>query len=274
MIHHKLIQKTRGLIQLWQIFDGLSDLRRYRRLRDRPATLQGPQALRVRPLGGRTVYCRPGTSDCHVLIDTFFDRYHQAPVPLAPDAVILDLGANIGLTMADYAQQYPQARIIGVEMDPENAELARRNTASFGTRCQLLEGAVWDHDGSVDFEGDQAWAYSVVPASDPATAVASQRSTQSFTIESILSRFQINKVDFLKMDIEGAESVVLKPGAGWLDRVDCIALEFHGAATYESCRAILSAAGFRVVHHPQHPSSLIGIRQPAPSRPDPAREPA
>jgi FkbM family methyltransferase len=63
--------------------------------------------------------------------------------------VILDLGANIGITVADNARRYPGARLIAVELDPENAELARLNTAPWADRVELLQGAVWTEDGEI-----------------------------------------------------------------------------------------------------------------------------
>lgn len=52
--------------------------------------------------------------------------------------MIVDLGANLGITVADNARRYPEAQIIAVELDPENAELARRNTAPWADRVELL----------------------------------------------------------------------------------------------------------------------------------------
>jgi len=84
--------------------------------------------LRLRPLGGQ-VLVRPSTSDIDTVWGTFAGGYHRGPPEVDSSGVRLlwDLGANIGLTMADLAHRHPAARVVGVELDPENAALARAN---------------------------------------------------------------------------------------------------------------------------------------------------
>ena len=48
-----------------------------------------------------------------------------------------------------------------MEPDPTNAALARLNTQTWEDRCEVIEAAVWTHDGEVSFssrEGDEAGA--------------------------------------------------------------------------------------------------------------------
>ena len=41
--------------------------------------------------------------------------------------------------------------MLGVEADRDNAALARRNLARFGSRCSLREAAVWHRDETLTF---------------------------------------------------------------------------------------------------------------------------
>jgi FkbM family methyltransferase len=84
--------------------------------RDRPTTLT------LRPLAG----------DLFVLYEVLaFDAYHIAPSLLCPDdvRVIVDCGANIGITSLYLAARYPCARILSVEPHPENFALLETNIA-------------------------------------------------------------------------------------------------------------------------------------------------
>lgn len=75
---------------------------------------------------GSAWFPRPTSSsiaDCYV----FHDQYHLAPGRLPDRPVILDLGSNIGCTIVHYKYLYGGSRIIGVEMDEGNYELAKRN---------------------------------------------------------------------------------------------------------------------------------------------------
>src|SRR3954470_4340382 len=59
-----------------------------RLLRDQPTRANvRPVAVQLRPLGGETVWLRPGTSDAQVVWETFVGRYHLAPECLSADQI-------------------------------------------------------------------------------------------------------------------------------------------------------------------------------------------
>ena len=78
--------------------------------------------LRVQALGC-DIAVRQGTKDYCAVRDTFAGRYHLPPSGITPET-ILDLGVNIGMTMAHFAVLYRRARMIGVELDADNAASA------------------------------------------------------------------------------------------------------------------------------------------------------
>ena len=57
---------------------------------------------------------------------------------------MVELGSNIGVGLALLAERYPESRVLGVEADPANAALARRNLAPWADRARLVEAAVWE----------------------------------------------------------------------------------------------------------------------------------
>ena len=81
------------------------------------------------------MWLRPGTSDADVAADTLMRDLDE--VDVLP-RTILDLGSNIGLTIALYAAKFPAARILGVELDSSNLEIAHMNTDR-----EILWGAAW-----------------------------------------------------------------------------------------------------------------------------------
>jgi FkbM family methyltransferase len=196
-----------------------------------------------------------------VLEDTFVQGYHLPNHQLEDDCVILDLGANVGYTMADFAYRYPFARIIGVELDSDNAQIARRNVQEFGGRCVVVEGAVWHEDGRIVYGGGEEWAFHVVD--EIATKTTNIKSAPAFTIQTILAMNGVDKVRYMKMDIEGAEASVLAPNAPWLDRVEEIKVEVHPPATMESCKSVLEQAGFECVKDGRHWACLTAKRKRA-----------
>jgi len=111
--------------------------------------------IRVRILKNRVVYCRPNTTDVQVFDDTFIARYHLPPPELTELRTILDLGSNIGLTIAHMAVVFPEARILGVELDEENYSVCQRNIEPFNPRCSVIHGAVWPSAGEVTYGGQR-----------------------------------------------------------------------------------------------------------------------
>src|SRR5262245_48251272 len=79
-----------------------------------------------------TLTLRTIAGDLFVMYEVLaFKVYHIAPSLLPPDdvRVILDCGANVGITSLFLAERYPRAMILSVEPDPENFALLEANVA-------------------------------------------------------------------------------------------------------------------------------------------------
>jgi len=204
--------------------------------------------------------CRPGTADAAMLWHALADEMHMPDMQLKEGAIIFDLGANVGYTIIDFASQFPTANIFAVELDKENAAVARQNMAPFSERCTLVEGAVWCEDGEIDYGGGGAEALRV---NGTPTAPA-DRKARSFTIDTLMKMHDIERIDFLKMDIEGAESKVLDSSAEWMQKVNTINVEAHfDHISTEECRHRLEKAGFEVTIGKNDPKWLWGHRNGA-----------
>jgi methyltransferase FkbM-like protein len=66
------------------------------------------------------------------------------------------------------------------------------------------------------------------------------------TPQSLVDRFPAGeRIDLVKMDIEGAEQELFKADLSWLDRVDCLIVELHAdRVDSEGIIAVLRAHGF------------------------------
>lgn len=208
-------------------------------------------AIRVRELDGNLVYCRPATTDINVFDDTFFGRYHLPPRDLIGINTILDLGSNIGLTVAHFAAIFPQARILGVELDRENHEVCQRNVEPFRSRCNVIHGAVWTSDGEVGYGGTESWGYSVVENS------TRDRLVRSYRMPALLDLLTSSVVDYVKMDIEGAEAKVLEDASDWIDRVRCLKVEIHQPYTVDACILHLQRHGMTCYRDTRHRACVV-----------------
>lgn len=224
--------------------------------------------LRLKPLNDGVLYSRSGLSDLGVVFDTFVGRYHLPPETLEPVNTILDLGSNIGLTMAHYAVLYPQARIAGVELDSSNYELCRKNTETFGDRCRVTHAAVWHAPGEVSYGGVRESGYAIVSRKGE----KARSKVRAVTVESLIDELGVPIVDFIKMDIEGAEREVLGNAESWLHRVRCLKVEVHPEKastlyTLGMCIEDLEKHGMSCTVDAHHHACVIGwnLRAPAPA---------
>jgi FkbM family methyltransferase len=243
-----------------RIVSDAGSFRRFRRAEN--STLAWPAGtllpISVRALEGRSVLIRPGTADSLALIGTFAGVHHLPPDGLSPVRTIWDLGANVGLTAAHLADRHRAARIIGVELDDENAALARRNLGPWADRCEVRRAAVWPSDGSIEYRRDVGaeQGHRVAPLAD----VAPNASAPALSLDTLLRESGSPTIDYVKMDIEGAEGSVLRENTAWAAAVRSIKVEVHPPYTTEECRADLEALGFRCVVDTRHWALVTGIR--------------
>lgn len=219
-----------------------------------------PAWVRVRAAGGLPMLVRPGTTDARVLEDTFIGLYHLPPGPMPEDAVILDLGANVGYTAAHLAALHPKARIIALELDGGSAATAQRTLAPLAPRVTVLHAAAWDRDGTVWYGIGEEWGFAAGDDA-PAGGEGPARSAPAMTVDRVVERFGLSRIDYAKIDIEGGEGRILRPDAAWLRLVRMVKVEVHPpAATMDGVASALRGAGFRVKADDRHWSCLIGER--------------
>ena len=195
--------------------------------------------------------CRAGTTDAVTIESVFDSAYHIPAWKLRHDAVILDLGANAGYAAAHFGALYPRARILAVELDQANAELARRNLAPF-SGCELINAAIWIEDGEVSYDGQTEDGFAV--------ADGGAKTAPAITLQTLLDQRGINRADYVKMDIEGAEWPMFQNPA-WLDRIDSIGVEVHQAGWIEAIEERLKEAGFVTQRSKKHWSLVTGYRK-------------
>lgn len=160
--------------------------------------------------------------------------------------------------MLDLRYHYPRARIVGVELDSRNLELARRNVAGLG--MELVHAAVFHRDGEITYDAGAAFDAFQVRAVDGIAPPPSVK-VPALTVSTLLSRLGVARVDYVKVDIEGAEKGLLLDGdLAWLDRVGQIGIELHGGITPEDAAAVLRSRGMRTQASPRHWSAVLGWR--------------
>jgi predicted O-methyltransferase YrrM len=70
-------------------------------------------------------------------------RRYDSLIACGIQPLIIDCGANIGLSGVWYSRQFPEAKIIAVVPDQSNLEIASKNLAAY-PNVTLVSGGVWD----------------------------------------------------------------------------------------------------------------------------------
>ena len=146
------------------------------------------------------------------------------------DPTILDCGSHIGLSVAWFKQSFPGARVIAFEPDPESFELLQTNVAvNRLDGVELLNLAVAPRSGTAPFYGQFGVAEPMASAHSLRRDWGTQRSEQSILVNTVaLADYITGPVDYLKVDIEGAEAEVMASIQSRLHLVRAVGLEFHG----------------------------------------------
>ena len=161
--------------------------------------------------------------------------------------LIIDGGANIGLSLIYFKQLYPDSKVIAFEPDPNVFRILQENTEKFQlTDVTLLNKALWSSETILEFMAEGA---------DGGRVVETDQSNYKHQVPAIRLREYLNQpVHFLKLDIEGAETEVLKDCQDLLGNVENLFVEYHSFVnqkqTLNILIDILSDAGFRLHIHP------------------------
>ena len=177
--------------------------------------------------------------------EIFFDRVYSFP-SATPRPLIIDGGANIGLATLFFKRIYPQSRIIAFEADPSIFKQLEQNIGSFHVpNVQLVNAALWNSDTSLSFISERGASGHIATSTDTGSSVP----VSAVRLKSWLHE----KIDFLKLDIEGAEYDVLNDCREELTNVQNLFVEYHSPASSEQRLSrildILSGAGFRYQIH-------------------------
>jgi len=155
---------------------------------------------------------------------------------------IIDCGANMGLSVYFFSKQYPNAEILAFEPEEPIFEVLEKNIQTYSlSNVKAFKKAVWDSETTLQFYTDKGMGGSIENT---------YKNQQPSTVETLrLADFLNKKTDMLKLDIEGAEYVVLKDCSHLLKNVENLFVEYHSYVNKEQhlddILQILKSNGFR-----------------------------
>ena len=189
----------------------------------------------------KMITLRRFSGDLDIFFEVFWKHSYAVTQPDKKKIFsVLDLGANTGMSAAYFYSCFPEAEFYCVEPDPENASILKDNLGGLipDSNLHIFLAAV----GSSDTIGQLVtarYAYNSTVVEE-----AGKGDIKILTLPTLLSYFCLQKIDLVKMDIEGAETSVFED-AGWLRVVHFIFIEFHSEHGLKSGQTKLESAGFK-----------------------------
>jgi FkbM family methyltransferase len=174
------------------------------------------------PQTAKQVIVRLGTTDVAACEHVFIN--HEYGFSLArPPSIIVDAGANAGMSAVYFALRYPGATIIAVEPETSNFVTLMKNAELF-PQIIPINAALWKHDGLVHIQdgGLGHWAMRTIEGRVP-----TRQAIRATTIQALMQHLRIQQIDLLKIDVEGAECEILEEPSPWIGHVGVIWAELH-----------------------------------------------
>jgi FkbM family methyltransferase len=221
----------------------------------------GDRSLVSIKYAGHRQYLRLNTTDPLVWFSVFHQEDYGAQLPFEPK-VIIDAGAYIGLSAIYFANRYPLSRIIAIEPDYSNFQLLRKNCRRYPMVTPVC-AALWFEDAELILypQPEGHWAFSLVRGETDTSNTVNGRIVRAICIETLMATFDLDTVDLLKLDVEGAEKEILMHSQPWIDRIRAIFIELHDRLR-PGCTEALGVATRGFEHVPVSPMTTLLIRSP------------
>ena len=159
---------------------------------------------------GLRMKLRPDTDDLRIVKSNFVKKnYTRDFVPITKDSIVVDVGAHIGSFSIMAAKS--AYKVLAFEPEPNNYRMLKKNMElNHLENLSIFEMAVSGISGYQDiytYQGGSSADYSLYKRG--ITNIKTGR-IPTISVEDIIRREDLPRIDFLKLDCEGAEHDILR----------------------------------------------------------------
>ena len=214
------------------------------------------------PCGPYSVRVNDGPNFFMQYKDIFVNHIYRFETASAAP-VILDCGGNIGMSVLYYKLLYPDARITTFEPDPSVFGYLKDNMARHGmTDVELVQAAVCGREGTLTFHSDGKYASNLASETAPLEEGWTKHRVPCVRLSSYLTA----PVDFLKINIEGADWEALADSGERLRLVNEMVIEYHHLPglprTLHNILDLLDRQGFEYLLNDFDSETNSGVQPP------------
>ena len=180
---------------------------------------------------------------------------HEVLYPHKKDGIFVDIGANDGVTLSN-TYFFEKAGWTGLAVEPIPAAFEK---LCANRQCAVVQGCVGEMPGKVKFraiEGYSEMLSGIVDEYDAKHAERIQKEIKEkggsyedieincHTLADLLQEHDINSVDYMSIDVEGAELSILK-GIDF-DKVEIQAISVENSYANDHIQHFLASKGFKL----------------------------
>jgi len=176
------------------------------------------------------LYIRPNSTDISVAKTALFDKQYHA-INCKDPKVIIDLGAHIGTTVLYFANKFPNAKIYAIEPEQNNFEILQKNISKYENVIPI-KAAIWSKNENRYLKERNKGNLGYTVAETYNNTITTEQEIKCITLDWLMENYNLDHIDILKIDIEGAEKNLLENSKQWIERVKIISIELHDHITY------------------------------------------
>jgi FkbM family methyltransferase len=187
---------------------------------------------------------------CHVFNEIVCQKIYWGDfVDIEENDVVVDIGFNFGLFSTTSMFKKP-SKILGFEPNPSLVKIFKENFTN--DTIQLYNYAVSDRDSKMTFYENGDFGMSTIKEDVNVEYRTKQYEVDTISINSLISKFNLEKIDYLKIDCEGSEFEIFESISEMYltNNIKKIAIEFHDYLYGEKVQKLISKlekCGFEII---------------------------
>ena len=206
---------------------------------------------------GIKFYSRSGTTDINEAIAILSGLEYPEKIiknNKSKNPIVIDAGAHIGLFSLFIKNLKPSAQIFAIEPLKQNLKILTKNLAVNSIKdIKILNAALSDKNGKVNIILPSKTDFDAANIVSKSKLYYKKHIVRSLTLGQLVNENNLDEVDLLKLDIEGAEySIIIHDINTIKSKIKNLLIEYHKEEEVEKITAILQNNGFRKVYEYRH----------------------
>lgn len=217
---------------------------------------------------GLRIYCSGTSGDMDIFRETFVQSYfNNKYIDYKKISTALDIGANKGFVTLMMLWNNPNIKIISIEPDSRNIKYLAKNIEKNGFKdnVTIINQAVWIKDGQIDFykTGGYHQGNSIFKEHLSYLEKIIEK-VPCTTIDSIISKHGLTDIEFIKIDVEGAEyEIIFNLKSDFIEKIKYFHIECHKTTKHEPDEMVkfMKTRDFEIVYPYKGESQIICINK-------------